>query len=698
MKTPGRKKLLLLGLSAVYGAALYYFYVKYVPLVVPFQARLVPLLVLAYAVTAWDVSRGTLFFVFAFPLVNNLPYFFGISETIPHAPAALVLFLFFFLGWLHHAALRKSVPGVSGRIFGPIVLFSLIVCLSAAVTFLRFANFYPLRGSGIYEWITNAFGVSAGGAIMSVVFDSLTYLTGFAFFFIFRQSPPSGRFIEKVIVAMGAGALLSMAFGIYQHLGDIELGNNPTSISLSLVNATFKDALSFGAYLSIVVPFFLGVFLAFKGFLRWMSLVLILLAGYSLLNTGSKSALLSLGLSAGVFALFSLKRGLAIWRRWGASRRRKLMAAAAVALIVTGGALALLMSAAPPAGRPGGPATLARLKNFFPMLQERTDKLWKIALLMMKDYPLSGVGAGAYIIESSNYAKALDVDIGVPQSAENLILHIGSEFGLPGVLLFVWILWEMVKICRKAGFEDSGGDGGMFLFWGAVAAAVSFLINAQSHTYIGSYEIQYLFWLMMGMIVLASRREGVPSEAPRLPKKIRVAGAVLLSLFAASLVWNSSHSLSLKSRTEKFHLEQRFGLGEPETTSDGKEFRWTGRSAAMPVLVEKPVMMIPMLASHPDIRENPVRVRAYLLEDVAGRERPIADIVLKKDVWTEVACPVPSGCVGRKMILLVRAGRTWNPRKERGIQDSRNLGVALGRIHYGEEDSTRPAGRGGPGE
>ncbi|MDD8016551.1 MAG: hypothetical protein PHX45_12790, partial [Acidobacteriota bacterium] len=333
MKTSGRQKLLLLGLSAVYGAALYFFYIKYVPLVGAFQARLVPLLVLAYAVTVWNVSWGTLFFVFAFPLVNNLPYFFGISETIPQAPVALVLFLFFFLGWLHHAALRKSVPGASGRVFRPIVLFSLVVCLSAAVTFLRFADFYPLRGSGIYEWITNAFGVSAGGAIMSVIFNSLTYLTGFAFFFIFGQSAPSERFIGKVIAAMGAGALLSMAFGVYQHLGDVTLGNNATSISLNLVNATFKDALSFGAYLSIIVPFFLGVFLAFKGILRWMSLVLILLAGYSLLNTGSKSAFLSMGLSTGVFALFSMKSGLAIWRRRSASRRRKLLAAAAVALI-----------------------------------------------------------------------------------------------------------------------------------------------------------------------------------------------------------------------------------------------------------------------------------------------------------------------------------------------------------------------------
>ena len=90
--------ILLRNLAYIAGLAVFYY--KYVPLVRPFQMALIPILLLAAGLTWMDRRRGTLFFLFAFPLVNNLPYFFGISEPFPHAPPALVVFLFFFLGVL----------------------------------------------------------------------------------------------------------------------------------------------------------------------------------------------------------------------------------------------------------------------------------------------------------------------------------------------------------------------------------------------------------------------------------------------------------------------------------------------------------------------------------------------------------------------------------------------------------------------
>jgi len=94
------RHLLLAGASTIYAAAFYFFYLRYVPLISGFQAALLPFLFLAFLLTAFDKDKGLLFFIFAFPLINNLPYFFGIFPHIPHAPAALVLFLAFFLGWM----------------------------------------------------------------------------------------------------------------------------------------------------------------------------------------------------------------------------------------------------------------------------------------------------------------------------------------------------------------------------------------------------------------------------------------------------------------------------------------------------------------------------------------------------------------------------------------------------------------------
>lgn len=61
------------------------FYYKYVPLVPAFQITVVPILLTVFLITILKVKRGILLFIFLFPLINNLPYFFGIFLDIPHA-------------------------------------------------------------------------------------------------------------------------------------------------------------------------------------------------------------------------------------------------------------------------------------------------------------------------------------------------------------------------------------------------------------------------------------------------------------------------------------------------------------------------------------------------------------------------------------------------------------------------------------
>lgn len=182
----------------IYVIGLYLFYFKYVPLVKPLQITFVPILSIVLILTSIHSQWGSLFFIFTFPLINNLPYFFGISEPIPHAPTALVLFLFYFLGYLLYNLFPRSTISFKEPISKPLVLFSLAIFLSGIITFFRYANFYPFLSDYIYELITNAFGVTAGGAIMSVVFFSLNYLTEIAFFFIFLNTVKSRDLIKKL--------------------------------------------------------------------------------------------------------------------------------------------------------------------------------------------------------------------------------------------------------------------------------------------------------------------------------------------------------------------------------------------------------------------------------------------------------------------------------------------------------------------
>jgi hypothetical protein len=404
-------RLTITAATAFYGILLGVFYWKYVPLVAGFQIAFVFPLLLVTIWTAIDVERGLLTFIFLFPLINNLPYFFKLYEPLPMVPSALVLFLFFFLGWLFHRTLGKDEPGPREHIFTPIRLLAALVVVSGLITLWRYTNFVPFWRPRVYELITNAFGTSAGGAIMSVVFYGLTYLTGFAFFLILVRFVRSEAFIRKAIAALGASTLLSLAFGLFQHFKSLTLGNNPTSIELGLINATFKNSLSFGAFISMSVPFFLGVLPLTQGILRLVLALTLIPSGYLIFYAGSKSALLSLIITIialGFFAVISffkhrtgpVKKAVAIGLAVG------LLAGAAAFLIVPKNfSIGIFRKS----------ATLVRMDNFRPMLRVRTDNAWTIALRTMKTYPLTGTGVGSFIIESSNDAKAYAMDIGVPQ-------------------------------------------------------------------------------------------------------------------------------------------------------------------------------------------------------------------------------------------------------------------------------------------
>ena len=688
-------------LSTLYAVALCGFYYKYVPLVWPFQTVFAPILIGLALLTSFHIQRGTLLFIFLFPLINNLPYFFGLFEPFPLAPAALVLSLFYFLGLLFHRTLFPTPFSRDSSILKPLSIFSLLVLVSGLITFWRYSNLFPFRTDSIYELTANAFGVTAGGALMSTVFNALNYLTGMALFIIIAQGPWPKGYVKKIIVVLCLSSLLAFGFGLFQHFKDIRIGNNPISISASLINGTFKDALSFGAFLSVLVPVLLGTLLCFRGQLRILASLLILLSGYLIFLTGSKSGLLTLVASAVLFSILAVGVGIRRFKAKPVSLtklrpRTYLLAAGAILLII-----GLLTFDRPLTEKISNSTTVSRLSRKLQLgtldkiFSGRADTLWNMAVRMIKDYPLAGVGIGGYIIESSNYAALAKTEIGTPESAENYFLQAGTELGLIGLGAMLWILWEILKRIFRGYKKIPVTDPRRFLFIGVSCGILSFFLDAQVHSYIGSYEIIFTFWLLAGLVFLLSSKDpgdGSPQPAenqrPDLPRtaiftrKFKIAAAVVIFVSGSTLLWNSTHSLSLARRTKELNLPREFGLDKLEKTADGREFRWTREYGGIPLKIEKSALSIPLHASHPDIRKKPVQVRIYLVKDFFKHKTFLKEITLSRNEWQDAALTVPPEDVGQEAILLLKVNRTWNPLKTTGVPDPRNLGVAVGKITF----------------
>ena len=676
METAARRRIwpLVLILPAFLGFLL--FYQKYVPLVLPFQLALAPAVFACFLLTAIRLEWGILSFVFLVPLVNNLPYLFGIYEDIPHAPTALVLVLGFVLGWLVRLARGDSPPRPSLPFLRPLGLFLTLVAASGLVTLFRYADFFPIRADGIYEFIVNVKGVRAGGAMMSTAFSWLNYWSGPLVFLIVFSRLHSPQFRRRVLLWLSIAASFSLAFSLVQKFHSLSLGNTPLSIRFSQINATFKDANSLAAFLACFIPLALGMALTFRRAFRWFSLLLAAFSLFILPAAGSRSSLAAL--LSGLALL-----GLLMITTLRIPAKKKIVYALVflLALAVFLSLFFLLESRSTLGQRVS--ASVSRLSED-PSLDAFFNKrirFWRAAWTMFKNYPLTGVGLGAYIIELPNQLQKMGFKFRQTDSAQNYLVQVAAELGLAGLLAVLWAaagvlkqLWRSWTTCpseRK------------FLLAGTLSALAAFGINFGFNTYIGAFEIKSIFWLLLALALAMGGPYESPAPVKNRRRNISLLGLAVVLCFGGVHLWNSSHSLSIGQRTADLKLSQDFGLDKLEKTDAGFEFRWSGKSAGLAVNIEKPILILPLLASHPDIQKNPVKVRVYLVKDFFKEKKLLDVITIRESRWETYRYDL-AGEKGRDVILLLKVSRTWNPQKTLGTPDPRNLGVAVGRIDLAE--------------
>ncbi len=677
-------------LSIAFLFIFYRFYLRYVPLVTPFQMALIPILAIVFVVTLINLKWGILFFIFTFPLINNLPYFFGIyGHTIPHAPTALVLFLAFFAGWLVRSTFSKSKISFEHPIFKPLVILSLLIFVSGIITSLRYANFYPFLSDQVYELITNVNGVTAGGAIMSSIFSSLNYLTGFAFFFILwntintDNTVKEKEFIKRIFVVLLISTAIGVAFGFFQHFQNIQLANNPISFEQGFINGTFKDAMSFGGYLAVLIPVMLAMTMFFKGALRVFSLVIFLSAVFILPNTGSRSSMVALFFSFLFFLGFYL---INLKKQDSFSYKKGVRLAVVVFLIAVVLIFVLLSSKDSVVYKRFDELRIAYKEGGVEKaLAERSASQWKLAAKMMRDYPFAGVGIGAFILELPNYAETAKISLRTTDSAENYFLQVGSELGFMGLFFALWIFLLIFKQIKKRATAYSSQDKWRFVQQGISCGIISLFLIFFVHTFIGSYELKYTFWLLVGLLFAMSKGETKTNSNIYFSQKFKIVSLALILIFSGLQLWNSTRSLSLKNRTKQYGFTQIFGLYPLEKTEDGREFRWTRWYGGMTIHIESPVIRIPIHASHPNIEKNPVKVKIYLIKNFFKEKRLLEEVVLFENSWKTYEYFIPED-VNQQAILLFKVSRTWNPLKTYGTSDPRNLGIAVGEISFKKQN------------
>jgi hypothetical protein len=672
MENSARRRLGFLSGALVYLIFLCFFYWKYVPLVRPFQLVLLPVLLAAVALTVARVELGILFFVLAFPLINGLPYLFGIYEDIPHAPAALVLFLAFFLGVLLHAAFSSAPARAQSPLLKPLGLLFWVIVISAVITSLRYTNFFPFLAADARELAVNVNEVRAGGAVMSVLFNFLNYVTGFAFLVILLPALKSKDYVRKVLLTVSFSTAAYLVFAIVQRLYSPALGNTPFWVRLGRINATFKDPNSFGVVLSASLPLFLGLAIAFKGRWRvWFSaLILLGLAVFPF--TGSRSGFLGLGFALLVFFLLSLRGGKIKHRN-----RAAFAVALSLLVILAGVSFFVFYQKSNLYQRMESSLNFLGKEESFSQIFTQKLEFWRVAVNMVNEYPLTGVGLGAYIIEMPNYLRQLNLPFRHTDSAENYVLQAVSELGLIGLFLFFWVFLEIYRGAKRSWSSSPFQGREKFILIGAISGIAAILVGYLFHSYIGSFEVKYFFWLLVALVFFRPNQAEESASGAGGGTRRKVLSALAVLAFASVHLGNSLHSLSIEGRREKFGWAQNFGFYGPERDVRGFRFRWARKNAGLVIENGVPLLTVPMLTSHPDAEENPVRVKVFLSDRYFRRKKLFREVVLRTREWTEAEFILPAS-PEKNTCLIFEADREWQPLRHSGVPDPRWLGLGMG--------------------
>ncbi len=684
------------------------------------------IVLLVFFLTAFRAKLGFYLFIFLIPLINIVPNIMEIRDK----DILLYLFFGFFLGFLlsfFEKDFKNRLSFLPRNYYDKQILVVCLVFLgmliiSAAITVFRFANFYPLITNHYYNLEVNLFGFTSDNAIPWVIRHFFNYAIGFLFLFsAFNIIGRRKDIIRAIIVLISATGLASV-FATYQYFFNPTLGSSQEWAGAGRINSTFTDPNSLGAFCIIVFPIFFSLVLFTKRLkIKLIFSVLFVFFMLMLFFSGSRIALLVVFLALLVFAVYGLIRYIKYLS--SAPARKKIINLAIVLPLIfilaasstiifftdnqlkdgfmqsdvfqrTARSLDTFRYHFEELGIVEGLKSISNFRYFY----------WDMAINMARDYPATGVGVGAYVVELPDYLYRLGTGFFIVDHTGNYYLQVLSELGIFGLLAILFLFYLIIRktslyysFKRKAGFKKKDDR----LLFGLFTAFAITLASLMLGTHTNFTEIQLTFWLAAAFILsyikinqvgMAQRLEELDDigKAEQTARPLALAGsinlgwiqktslAVALAVFLAGFMAASYTTLSVNVKQtveySMYEYSNEFGFYE-EVEADGMVYQWTAIDASKVVQKEGNTMVIPMRAANPDIEEEPLGVRVYADNSLMG------SLWFEDDSWYDVI--VDLSHINRdRFTLTITCSRDWVQR-DWGVGSSRKeLGVMLGRWYF----------------
>src|SRR3972149_8354099 len=688
-----------------------------------------------FIISVYSIKIGLYTFIFFIPLLNSLTTILGIKSI------RAILFLFFslFLGFLVNKAKdieNRLYPSkfdlyYENEIGLAIFTFIIIVVISSVTTIYRYLNFAPFLSTKYHDLMVNIEGTGSTGSIQWTIKFFFNYIIGFGLLFIiFNTFKKTRDIIEAVIVIIASNAVFFIV-GFYQYFFTPTFGSFTQWAEAHRINATFTDPNSLGNYLILMFPLYIILIIYYKKwYLKLLFTVLLVVFLLMTFFSGSRNAMLGIIVALAAFVIIGLTRLVKILV--GKSRKsRKIkyfsISLASVILIIVVlfvSFLAVLMVSRielkdkyrpPETGIALFDRTVdtiwmsynvyrqAGFIEAFKSVSSERHFIWIQAVDMFRDYKITGVGLGSFIIELPNYYEMNDSSIRIVDYTGNYYLQVLSELGLAGLLLILLIFFLIIKKVfyyfknRKITGKKDKTD---WFLTGFFISFISMVILLFLGPHTNFNEIQFSFWLIIGLMLAFIRIKESEFHIPdhenaknneslkdykysldivrrfRLDLKQKIGLILIILIFSGSFLISSMTDLSINIRQNLVGWENNYGFYKEEPF-EGANMRWAEIDASEAIENRGTRLIIPVKDLDPAGHLLPLFIRFFI-------DNKLVKVVKISDSdWHDIEIDL-SGYSKEKLTLTLSCSRSWVP-KERGLtNDTRELGIMTGEFEFSE--------------
>ena len=319
----------------------------------------------------------------------------------------------------------------------------------------------------------------------------------------------------------------------------------------------------------------------------------------------------------------------------------------------------------------------------------RLTDLWSrggygtVALRMIRDYPLTGVGIGSFNWMAADYWREM-ADQRLPvDNAQNWWRHQLVELGIVGALPVVaWsFLIAWLVLTRRTPPHDrieASTLRGLLIAFG-ITSLVGMPVQ-------NSIVLLIFFYLVARFDGLTRQvgPEGPPLRQARGRRQVMWIAAFVLAIgYAGAQFVLARGPLKPLARAERTNREYVIGTSPAETMPQGT-FRWTRKHATYALAAPSPYLVLRFHALHPDIATHPVKVR------ITTTCQTLVDEFLTDETVNGRAFEIPAD--QRRVVFDIEVSRTWRP-SDYGKADTRELGLAVETDFIGSPSVVASQGR-----